>query len=191
MTEKSLRVLSSKGCRLPDNSAPTLTASQRTRSEITNMRMGYRIILCGFFFYFSNRNRFRKLPGSVQNFRARAIHTYRVVPPGYDRQTIWCALLAPAKLHCEGTVSVRLSCDVVDGIRIAIILFEKALRVINGHRPEPIHRYIFYGETIYSLSVILFGSSDNVAGGDFWISSPPNSCANQMFYGIHFSLFPE
>lgn len=95
----------------------------------------------------------RKYPSTVENLRTRPIEPNQVIPTWCDRQAVR-GFTITAELDGHGTVGISLGRDTVDRIGVKWVLFEVAVGVIDGDRPEAIYRYILDGEPMYGLSVI-------------------------------------
>src|SRR5690349_17959218 len=55
--------------------------------------------LCNVLMRSLRRLRVRKLPGAVENFRARAVETHGVVPAFHDRNAVWNFAIATAEMN--------------------------------------------------------------------------------------------
>ena len=67
------------------------------------------------------------------------IHPCGVVPALADRQAIDAIILATAKMDCDGPVLVGFGCYIIVAVGTAFVLVDKAVRVVDGNRPESVN----------------------------------------------------
>ena len=117
----------------------------------------------------SLRLRLWELPRAVQNFRARTIEPYRVIPAGRHRQAVWNLPVTPTELNGNGAIGGLFAGNVVDGVGIEVVLLKKALRVVDADRPEAVQRNVVDTQPVDGLAVVFLGRNveiDRLLFGD-------------------------
>ena len=83
----------------------------------------------------------REIPGAVQDFLPRPVHSDDVVPARHDGNAVRRTLVA-AELNRHRTVRIRLGGDVIHGVGVPRVLLEVAVVVVLLGELE--NRYKFF-----------------------------------------------
>ena len=84
----------------------------------------------------------RKFPPAIENFRARAKETHRVIPPAHDREAIGNFAIAAAKSDGDRTIRAFYRGVAIDRIGFIFVRFNITLRVVDGERPKTIDGHV-------------------------------------------------
>ncbi len=87
-------------------------------------------------------------PRTVHDFLARFIHPHGVVPTLADRQAVDASILTTAKMDGDGSVVVGFGRYVIVAIDAEIVRVDKAIRIVDGDRPESVYRNVLDRERI-------------------------------------------
>src|SRR5262249_16132911 len=89
-----------------------------------------------------------ELPGAVEDFPPRAVEAYQVVPARRGRQAVGGLAVADAELDRDRAVLVFLRRQVVERVRVVLVLLEIALGVVDADRPEGVNGYVLDGQPV-------------------------------------------
>jgi hypothetical protein len=127
--------------------------------------------------------RLRQCPCSVQNFGARTIEAYHIIPAGHSRQAVGDFAVAAAELDGDRTVRAFLCCEIVDRVRVALVLLKAAPGVVDGDRPEAVNRHVAIdSEFVNRLAVVPARVDVEIFCFGVGISAPVTGTSNQIVY---------
>lgn len=101
-------------------------------------------------------------PVAFDDLPAGQVAADQIVPAILNRQVVACRWVA-AEVDGRGAVGIGLRGHAVEGIGVEMIGREEALFVVDGDRPERLHRHVLrHGERVGGLAVVLLGRGGEV-----------------------------
>ena len=132
--------------------------------------------------------RFWELPLAVQNFGARAIKPYGVIPALHDWQAIGDLAIAATEVDGDRAVVAPLGRQVIERVGVVWVLLVVTLCVIHAHRPEAVDRHVPDVELVDSRAVISCRGDVEGCRILVGIAAPAYGCSDQVSYRINLCL---
>src|SRR5882724_9953448 len=137
------------------------------------------------------RLRLRKGPSAIQDLRPRTIEAHRIVPAFHDRQAFGELAGATAELDIDGSVRALGRGDIVERVRVVIVLFVVSGGVVEADGPETIDRHVLDAELVDRGAVVLVWGDVQIRGVLVGIAAPARRGPDQVADRIDLLLGAE
>ena len=92
----------------------------------------------------------RKCPSAIDDRFARFVHSNGVVPTLHDRQAILSCSRTASKPNREGPIAVWFGGQIIEAVRVELILLKIALFIVEAYGPKARKFSIIHGRSAKS-----------------------------------------
>jgi hypothetical protein len=139
-----------------------------------------------------HRLRLGEFPCAVQDFGARTIEAYHVIPARHGRQAVGDLAVAAAEPDGDRAVRAFLRGDTIQRIGVVRVPLQVTLVVVDDDRPKAVdENFAVDGDSIDGISIVIAGCDVEIERVFFGIAAICHRCSDQVSYRIDLLLRPN